>query len=76
VALARALAGEPAIILADEPTANLDQETGAAVIHLMRAIARQRGMTFLYSTHDPQLIAFADAVLKLRNGRVEMGVAA
>ena len=76
VALARALAGEPAIILADEPTANLDQETGAAVIHLMRLIGRQRGMTFLYSTHDPQLIAFADTVLKLRNGRIEMGLAA
>jgi putative ABC transport system ATP-binding protein len=76
VALARALAGEPAIMLADEPTANLDQETGAAVIQLMRSIGRQRGMTFLYSTHDPQLIAFADTVLKLRNGRMEMGVAA
>jgi putative ABC transport system ATP-binding protein len=76
VALARALVGEPAIILADEPTATLDQETGAAVIHLMRSIGRQRGMTFLYSTHDPQLIAFADTVLKLRNGRIEMGVAA
>jgi putative ABC transport system ATP-binding protein len=76
VALARALAGEPAIILADEPTANLDQETGAAIIHLMRSIGRQRGMTFLYSTHDPQLIAFADTVLKLRNGLIEMAVAA
>jgi putative ABC transport system ATP-binding protein len=76
VALARALAGEPAIIIADEPTANLDQETGAAIIHLMRSIGRQRGMTFLYSTHDPQLIAFADTVLKLHNGRIEMGIAA
>lgn len=76
VALARALAGDPAIILADEPTANLDQETGAAVIHLMRSISRQRGTTFLYSTHDPQLIAFADTVLKLRNGSIEMGLAA
>jgi predicted ABC-type transport system involved in lysophospholipase L1 biosynthesis ATPase subunit len=42
----------------------------------MRLIGRQRGMTFLYSTHDPQLIAFADMVLKLRNGRIEMGLAA
>jgi len=69
--LARALAGGPAIVLADEPTANLDQETGAAVLQLMRSLNRQRGTTFLYSTHDPQSMAIAEKVLRLRDGRLE-----
>jgi putative ABC transport system ATP-binding protein len=71
VALARALAGEPPIILADEPTANLDQDAGTNVIELMRSLNRERGTTFLYATHDPQLLSLADSVLKLRNGRLE-----
>jgi putative ABC transport system ATP-binding protein len=75
VDLARALVGSPTIVLADEPTANLDQETGAAVIELMRSLNRERGTTFLYATHDPQLLVLADTVLKLRDGRLEEGVA-
>jgi putative ABC transport system ATP-binding protein len=67
-ALARALAGQPAIVLADEPTANLDQETAAAVIQLMRSINRQQGTTFFYATHDAQLINLAENIVKLRNG--------
>jgi len=75
VALARALAGEPAIVLADEPTANLDQETGTAIIELMRSLNRQQGVTFLYASHDPQLIGLADTVLRLRDGRLDTGLA-
>jgi len=75
VALARALAGEPAFILADEPTANLDQETGVAVLELMRSLNRERSVTIIFSTHDPQLMAIADGVLKLRDGRIEENVA-
>jgi putative ABC transport system ATP-binding protein len=75
VALARALAGDPALVLADEPTANLDQENGVAVLELMRSLNRERGVTIIYSTHDPQLMAIADGVLKLRDGQIEENVA-
>jgi putative ABC transport system ATP-binding protein len=74
VAVARALAGNPAVVLADEPTANLDHETGAQVIALMRELNREQRTTFLYATHDPELIALADRVIRLRDGRlVERG---
>lgn len=70
-ALARALAGRPAITLADEPTASLDQETGAAMIKLMRDLNQECGTTFVYATHDPQLLTSADRLLKLRDGQLE-----
>jgi putative ABC transport system ATP-binding protein len=70
VAVARALAGEPALILADEPTASLDHETGGAVVRLMRELNRERGTTFLYSSHDPELVGLADRVIRLRDGRI------
>ena len=73
VAVARALAGEPSLVLADEPTASLDQETGRSVIELMRALNREKGTTFLYATHDPELIAMADGIVLLRDGRVVEG---
>ena len=70
VAVARALAGEPAIVLADEPTANLDHETGNAVIGLMHELNRESRTTFLYASHDPELIRLADRVVRLRDGRL------
>jgi putative ABC transport system ATP-binding protein len=70
VAVARALAGEPDVVLADEPTANLDHETGAGVIALMHELNRERGTTFLYASHDPELIRLADRVVWLRDGRL------
>jgi putative ABC transport system ATP-binding protein len=74
VAIARALAGRPSIVLADEPTANLDHATGDAVIRLMHRLNRDHGTTFLYATHDSELIALADRVVRLRDGRlVEAG---
>src|SRR5690606_10065473 len=56
VAIARALVKEPSLILADEPTANLDSETGEAILRLMREMNERRGVTFLFSTHDPMVM--------------------
>lgn len=70
VAIARALVKDPELVLADEPTANLDTGTGAAVIELMRRVQRERRATFVFSTHDPQLISHADSTIRLRDGRV------
>jgi len=70
VALARALAGKPALVLADEPTAHLDHESGTAVIQLMHEQNREHGTTFLYATHDPELVALAHRVIRLRDGRL------
>jgi putative ABC transport system ATP-binding protein len=70
VAIARALAASPKWILADEPTANLDSETGAAVIALMRKIQRELNVSFIFSSHDPAVIAEADDAIFLRDGRI------
>ncbi len=69
VAVARALAAKPVVVLADEPTANLDHETGLPVIELMHDLNRENHTTFLYATHDPELIRLADRVIWLRDGR-------
>ncbi len=69
VAVARAIATEPAIILADEPTANLDQATGRSLIDLMRDLNRERAVTFVFSTHDPMVLERADRVVRLVDGR-------
>ena len=68
VAIARALVKEPAIVLADEPTANLDSHTGASIITLMRHMQTVSQTTFIFSTHDPQLIAHADTTFTIRDG--------
>lgn len=70
VAIARALVKRPTLVLADEPTANLDQATGASLIELMRQMQRQSGTTFVFSSHDPQLIADADACIRIVDGRI------
>jgi putative ABC transport system ATP-binding protein len=71
VAVARALATDPAIVLADEPTANLDSATGEAIISLMLEINRKQGTTFLFSTHDPRVMVHASRVIRLADGRIE-----
>ncbi len=70
VAVARAIASEPAIVLADEPTANLDQATGRSLVGLMRELNRERGITFVFSTHDPMVLEQADRVVRLVDGTV------
>jgi putative ABC transport system ATP-binding protein len=68
VAIARALVTEPALVLADEPTANLDSRTGHEIVELMRRLNRERGTTFVFSTHDPSIVAAADRVLEISDG--------
>ncbi|MDF6065166.1 ABC transporter ATP-binding protein [Streptomyces sp. NPDC052071] len=70
VAIARALANRPALLIADEPTGQLDAETGLAVMQLLRAVVRSEGVTVLVATHDPQLLSFADRVLELSDGHI------
>ena len=74
VAVVRAIAAEPAIVLADEPTANLDSKTGTDLIHLMRDLNRTRGVSFLFSSHDPKVIQHADRVIQLEDGRITSDV--
>lgn len=70
VAIARALANSPRLLVADEPTGQLDTETGTAVMALLRAIVEAEGMTAIVSTHDPLMISLADRVLRLADGRL------
>ncbi|MFF3852773.1 ABC transporter ATP-binding protein [Micromonospora sp. NPDC002575] len=70
VALARALANEPDLLIADEPTGQLDSETGRSIMDLLRAVVHARGMTALVATHDPALIDLADRTLTLRDGHL------
>jgi putative ABC transport system ATP-binding protein len=70
VAVARALVTRPALVLADEPTANLDSQTGQNIIDLMRDMNRKDGTTFVFSTHDPKVMAHASAIVRIADGVV------
>ena len=72
VALARAFAARPAILLADEPTGNLDSATGERVLSIMEALRREYGTTMVLVTHDPAVAALADRLVHLRDGRIEL----
>ena len=70
VAIARALVKRPQIVLADEPTANLDSATGASILKLMRQVQAESRTTFIFASHDPQLISHADAIFTIRDGEI------
>lgn len=70
VAIARALAIAPAIVLADEPTANLDHATGSDILLLMRKINRELGTTFIFSTHDQRVMTMADRLVQMEDGEL------
>ncbi|AMV72811.1 ABC transporter ATP-binding protein [Desulfuromonas carbonis] len=71
VAVARAIISQPAVVLADEPTANLDSHTSEELLRLMRNLNTEHGTTFIFSSHDPQVIALARRVVRLRDGQLE-----
>jgi putative ABC transport system ATP-binding protein len=70
VAIARALANQPSLLLADEPTGQLDSQTGRGIMQLLQELVRTEGMTAIVATHDPTLIDLADRVVELRDGAV------
>ncbi|MGH3741153.1 MAG: ABC transporter ATP-binding protein [Micromonosporaceae bacterium] len=70
VSITRALANDPELLIADEPTGELDSDTGRSIMELLRALVDSRGMTALVATHDPNLIELADRVLTIRDGRL------
>ena len=70
-AIARALAGRPKVLLADEPTGNLDAANGQAVLELLRDLNRERGLTMILVTHDQQIAQQADRIVRLAEGRIE-----
>jgi putative ABC transport system ATP-binding protein len=69
VAIARALAHEPLLVLADEPTGNLDEETGAKVLKLLLELTRDAGKTLVMATHNPEIVPFADRVARIQDGK-------
>jgi putative ABC transport system ATP-binding protein len=71
VAIARAIAANPAVVLADEPTANVDSETAEKLLAIMERLNRERGVTFIFSTHDPRVMERARRVVHMVDGQVE-----
>jgi len=71
VAVARAIAAQPAIVLADEPTANLDSTTGVQLLEMMQRLNQEHGTTFVFSTHDPEVMERASRLVRLRDGKIE-----
>jgi putative ABC transport system ATP-binding protein len=71
VAIARALVKRPALILADEPTANLDSKTGREILRLMLRLNQSEGTTFIFSTHDSMVMDFARRIIRIRDGQIE-----
>jgi putative ABC transport system ATP-binding protein len=71
VAIARAFANDPTIILADEPTGNLDLNTGKLIIELLRQLNKERGVTIISATHDHKMLAVSDRIIWIRDGRVD-----
>ncbi len=71
VAVARAIAGQPALVLADEPTANLDSKTGTELVALMKKLNEEQGITFVFATHDPNVMKAARRVVRLVDGRID-----
>ncbi len=70
VAIARALATRPSIVLADEPTANLDTANGRQAMEIMQRLNKETGTAFIFATHDPRVVAYARRVVKMRDGRL------
>ncbi|WP_431281369.1 ATP-binding cassette domain-containing protein [Humitalea sp. 24SJ18S-53] len=70
VAVARALVGQPGLVLADEPTAALDKQSGQEVVHLLRDLAKSRGAPILLVTHDPRILDVADRIVSMEDGRI------
>jgi putative ABC transport system ATP-binding protein len=70
VAVARALASKPTLILADEPTANLDTTNGQQVMEIMKKLNKETGVTFVFATHDPRVISYASRVVTLQDGLI------
>jgi putative ABC transport system ATP-binding protein len=71
VAIARAIAADPAVVLADEPTANVDSETAEKILGVMERLNRERGVTFVFSTHDPRVMQRARRLVRLVDGRID-----
>ncbi|MNY47666.1 putative ABC transporter ATP-binding protein [compost metagenome] len=70
MAIARALVARPQLVLADEPTANLDSKTGAELVALMRRLNEAEGTTFVFATHDPGVVTQAKRVIRILDGRL------
>lgn len=70
IAIARALAHEPLIVLADEPTGNLDEETGETILKLLLELTRDAGRTLIMATHNPEIVPLADRVCRIHDGQL------